>query len=72
MFQDPESRREEQRKYGVFYDDDYDYLQHLKDVNELYEVHPVEYNPRVESSVEENEQVQNYVEEILGLFNRNN
>ncbi|RMC12880.1 hypothetical protein DUI87_10405 [Hirundo rustica rustica] len=26
-----EQRREEQRKYGVFFDDDYDYLQHLKE-----------------------------------------
>ncbi|XP_061480021.1 protein LTV1 homolog [Rhineura floridana] len=28
---DDEKRREEQRKYGVFFDDDYDYLQHLKE-----------------------------------------
>lgn len=27
-----EKRREEQRKFGVFFDDDYDYLQHLRDV----------------------------------------
>lgn len=26
-----EERRAEQRKYGVFFDDDYDYLQHLKE-----------------------------------------
>ncbi|KAL4640847.1 hypothetical protein GN956_G11231 [Arapaima gigas] len=26
-----ERRREEQRKFGVFFDDDYDYLQHLKE-----------------------------------------
>ncbi|XP_062429729.1 protein LTV1 homolog [Rhea pennata] len=26
-----ERRKEEQRKYGVFFDDDYDYLQHLKE-----------------------------------------
>lgn len=26
-----EKRREEQRNYGVFFDDDYDYLQHLKE-----------------------------------------
>ena len=35
-------RKEEQRKYGVFFDDDYDYMQHLKDVNELNEVAPME------------------------------
>uniref|UniRef100_A0A2R8ZLI8 Protein LTV1 homolog n=1 Tax=Pan paniscus TaxID=9597 RepID=A0A2R8ZLI8_PANPA len=28
---DNEERRAEQRKYGVFFDDDYDYLQHLKE-----------------------------------------
>lgn len=28
-----EKRREEQRKFGVFYDDDYDYLQHLKEAS---------------------------------------
>ena len=29
---------EELKKYGVFYDDDYDYMQHLRDVDELYAV----------------------------------
>lgn len=37
-----EDRYEEQRKWGVFYDDEYDYLQHLKDVNELHDVAPGE------------------------------
>lgn len=32
---DSEKRREEQRKYGIYFDDDYNYLQHLKDVNKL-------------------------------------
>ncbi|XP_063388030.1 protein LTV1 homolog [Cydia fagiglandana] len=31
----PEQRREEQRKYGVYFDDDYNYLQHLKDTKEV-------------------------------------
>lgn len=38
-----EKRREEQRKFGVFYDDDYDYLQHLKEASgpsELVEAGP--------------------------------
>jgi len=26
-------RKEEQKKYGIYFDDDYDYLQHLRDVN---------------------------------------
>ncbi|XP_018419936.1 PREDICTED: protein LTV1 homolog [Nanorana parkeri] len=29
---DAEKRRDEQRKFGVFFDDDYNYLQHLKNV----------------------------------------
>lgn len=28
-----EKRREEQRKFGVFFDDNYDYLQHLKEAS---------------------------------------
>ncbi|KAH3696116.1 protein LTV1 homolog isoform X2 [Dreissena polymorpha] len=47
-----ESLQEEQRKFGVFFDDDYDYMQHLKDTNEIYEVEMVE---RIEA--EEMEQV---------------
>lgn len=32
LFQvEAERRREEQRNFGVFFDDDYDYLQHLKE-----------------------------------------
>lgn len=36
-FQDltPEQRKEQQRKYGVYFDDDYNYLQHLKDTREV-------------------------------------
>ncbi|XP_029667816.1 protein LTV1 homolog isoform X2 [Formica exsecta] len=32
---DSEKRKEEQQKYGIYFDDDYNYLQHLKDVNTL-------------------------------------
>jgi len=32
---DNEKRKEEQQKYGIYFDDDYDYLQHLRDVNTL-------------------------------------
>ncbi|KAJ0171316.1 hypothetical protein K1T71_012866 [Dendrolimus kikuchii] len=31
----PEQRLEEQRKYGIYFDDDYNYLQHLKDTQEV-------------------------------------
>lgn len=39
-----EKRREEQRNFGVFFDDDYDYLQHLKEASgpsELVEAGPL-------------------------------
>lgn len=32
---DSETRKKEQHKYGIYFDDDYNYLQHLKDVNTL-------------------------------------
>ncbi|XP_012214437.1 protein LTV1 homolog [Linepithema humile] len=32
---DREKRKEEQQKYGIYFDDDYNYLQHLRDVNTL-------------------------------------
>ncbi|KAJ0051294.1 hypothetical protein NL108_018296, partial [Boleophthalmus pectinirostris] len=35
-----EKRREEQRSYGVFFDDDYDYLQHLKEASGTSELVP--------------------------------
>uniref|UniRef100_A0A8C3SI29 Protein LTV1 homolog n=1 Tax=Chelydra serpentina TaxID=8475 RepID=A0A8C3SI29_CHESE len=35
-----EQRREEQRKYGVFFDDDYNYLQHLKEASGPSELVP--------------------------------
>jgi protein LTV1 len=28
---DPEKRRKEQHSFGIFFDDDYDYLQHLRE-----------------------------------------
>ncbi|XP_034543773.1 protein LTV1 homolog isoform X2 [Notolabrus celidotus] len=34
---DAEKRREEQREFGVFFDDDYNYLQHLKEAESLTE-----------------------------------
>ncbi|KAK0179134.1 hypothetical protein PV327_007953 [Microctonus hyperodae] len=36
---DKKKRKEEQQKYGIFFDDEYDYLQHLRNVNTL----PVEW-----------------------------
>ena len=39
---DVASHKEEERKFGVFFDDDYDYMQHLKDLNEIYQVEMVD------------------------------
>ncbi|KAL6268759.1 hypothetical protein P5V15_001884 [Pogonomyrmex californicus] len=33
--EDKEKRKAEQQKYGIYYDDDYNYLQHLRDVKTL-------------------------------------
>lgn len=30
----PEKRKKEQQKYGIFFDDDYNYLQHLRDAGQ--------------------------------------
>ncbi|XP_066467363.1 protein LTV1 homolog [Tiliqua scincoides] len=38
--EDDEKRREQQRQYGVFFDDDYDYLQHLKEASAPSELVP--------------------------------
>jgi len=39
---DKEKRKQEQQKYGIYFDDDYDYLQHLRDVNMTYEWERIE------------------------------
>jgi protein LTV1 len=36
-----DQRIEEQKKYGIYFDDDYNYLQHLRDVNPLTEWQPI-------------------------------
>ena len=35
-------RKQELLKYGIEYEDDYDYMQHLRDADELNEVGPTE------------------------------
>lgn len=42
-----EKRKEKQRKYGIYFDDDYNYLQHLKDVNRVADWEPVVQRTRV-------------------------
>uniref|UniRef100_A0A1B6KGV9 Protein LTV1 homolog n=1 Tax=Graphocephala atropunctata TaxID=36148 RepID=A0A1B6KGV9_9HEMI len=64
--------KEEETKYGIYFDDDYDYLQHLRETNttvahlEATPARPVkENNIRLPSSVFASE-----VEEDVGLLNR--
>ncbi|OXU28929.1 hypothetical protein TSAR_007434 [Trichomalopsis sarcophagae] len=75
-----DKRKEEQQKYGVFFDDEYDYLQHLKDVNTLTaEWEKVEPTNKVDvkkPSDKKNEiqlpssVFESNVEEKVGLLNR--
>ncbi|XP_050552179.1 protein LTV1 homolog [Spodoptera frugiperda] len=52
----PEQRREEQIKYGIYFDDDYNYLQHLKDSREVtLVVQPRPVHKRKEKTAESNE-----------------
>lgn len=50
-----EERRAEQRKYGVFFDDDYDYLQHLKEPTGPAELIPSSASFRLYNSNEREE-----------------
>ncbi|XP_015113218.1 protein LTV1 homolog [Diachasma alloeum] len=72
---DPQKRKEEQQKYGIFFDDDYDYLQHLKDVSKL----PVEWsmveNPNDKKNADKKINLPSSVfasdvEEKVGLLNK--
>ena len=65
LFKDPERREEtreeiekrknEERKYGIYFEDDYNYLQHLKEIKEEFDVEPVEYIK--DEEVEEEEKI---------------
>jgi len=37
-----DERKEKEQKFGVYFDDDYNYLQHLRDVRELSQVEPTD------------------------------
>ncbi|KAJ8710559.1 hypothetical protein PYW08_009074 [Mythimna loreyi] len=65
----PEQRREEQIKYGIYFDDDYNYLQHLKDSREVtLVVQPKPIHKRKEKSAEATEEVEPIqVKEVLNL-----
>jgi protein LTV1 len=38
-----EKRKEEERKFGIYFEDDYNYLQHLKEIEDDFEVEAQEY-----------------------------
>ncbi|CAN7938578.1 unnamed protein product, partial [Ixodes hexagonus] len=77
-----EKRKEEQRKYGIYFDDDYNYLQHLKDVNRVADWEPVVQRVRVAADASGGEPTdkknirlpssvfQSNVEEKEGLLNK--
>ncbi|KAK4884856.1 hypothetical protein RN001_001127 [Aquatica leii] len=65
------SRLKEQEKYGILYDDDYNYLQHLRDVQKTTEWVPVETKPRVQPKLQLPSSVfASAVEEEVGLLNK--
>ena len=45
-------QKEERAKYGIYFDDEYDYLQHLKDTNEGYDLEPVVHKFKVNAPQE--------------------
>ncbi|XP_033737224.1 protein LTV1 homolog isoform X2 [Pecten maximus] len=49
---DFDKKKEEERKYGVFYDDEYDYMQHLRETNEAYVLEAVD-DKRISSKREQ-------------------
>uniref|UniRef100_A0A3B3Z904 Protein LTV1 homolog n=1 Tax=Periophthalmus magnuspinnatus TaxID=409849 RepID=A0A3B3Z904_9GOBI len=57
-----EKRREEQRNFGVFFDDDYDYLQHLKEASGASELVPG-VNMRTERQIQLREEEEEEEEE---------
>lgn len=75
---DDKKRREEQEKYGIYFDDDYNYLQHLKDVNTLStEWERVEYVNRPKDEKKEAPKINlpssvfaSNVEEKVGMLNK--
>ncbi|CAL7934675.1 unnamed protein product [Xylocopa violacea] len=76
---DDDKRKQEQQKYGIYFDDDYDYLQHLKDVNSLStEWERVDYVPSSKSNTQKDLPKINLpssvfasnVEEKVGLLNK--
>ncbi|XP_019405686.1 PREDICTED: protein LTV1 homolog [Crocodylus porosus] len=61
---DHDKRREEQRKYGVFFDDDYDYLQHLKEASGPSELVPSVSGPQSRIVVTTEGEVEEEIQQI--------
>ncbi|KAB0803328.1 hypothetical protein PPYR_00327 [Photinus pyralis] len=71
----PTKRKEEQEKYGIFYDDDYNYLQHLRDVNSTAEWVPEQSGTDAKAIAKPKLQLPSSVfastvEEKVGLLNK--
>ncbi|KAI5089863.1 protein LTV1-like isoform X1, partial [Silurus meridionalis] len=63
-----EKRREEQRKYGVFFDDDYDYLQHLREAPQPAElISASRPHPRPLGCEEQDEEEEEAMEEVIKI-----
>ncbi|NXN50522.1 LTV1 protein, partial [Rynchops niger] len=57
-------RREEQRKYGVFFDDDYDYLQHLKEASGPSELVPSVHGQQSRIIVTSEEHIEDEIQQV--------
>ncbi|XP_041979394.1 protein LTV1 homolog [Aricia agestis] len=82
----PEQRKQQQIKYGIYFDDDYNYLQHLKDTREVTMVmQPKATHKRKEKPIKENAETEkdstvklnlpssvfaSEVEEDVGMLNK--
>ncbi|KAJ9573525.1 hypothetical protein L9F63_009089 [Diploptera punctata] len=69
---DTSKRKEEQQKFGIFFDDDYDYLQHLRDVSQTTcDWEPIERTQNQTSKLKLPSSVfASEVEEDVGLLNK--
>lgn len=72
-----EKRIHEQQKYGIYFEDEYDYLQHLKEVGEISELLPAPETPFGEKSSSQEPKLNlpssvfaSDVEQTIGLLNK--
>lgn len=74
---DPEGRKKEQQTYGVYFDDDYDYLQHLRKVDDTETFYWAESNTSKTTDVKNKQKITlpssvfaSHFEEEEGLLRR--